>query len=378
MLLALAGACVACAAVPFTLMLLNLALHKDPPEPCPDMRWISVLIPARNEQANMERVLDELLAARHVRLEVIVCDDHSEDETCAIVEQRIAHCTGIHHLRLIRAAPLPPGWSGKQHACWQLAQAANAQHICFIDADVSITPDAIARAVHFLEGRDAALVSGFPHQVTRSFFEQMLIPLIQFVLLGFLPLSSMRSSRSAAFAAGCGQFFLAKRDAYFHAGGHEAIRNSHHDGITLPRAFRRAGERTDLFDAHTLMSCRMYQGASEVWSGLSKNATEGMAGPRAIWIFTALLGLGQVLPWILFAAIGSTHRGSAMALGCAVLLSLCTRLACYLRQRESWLGVCLHPFACTLLLILQWNAWLDARRGRSTQWRGRVYAPAPN
>ncbi|HEY0566433.1 MAG TPA: glycosyltransferase, partial [Terriglobales bacterium] len=250
----LAGACVVSAAIPFALTLINLAMYKAPPKPGADTPLISVLVPARNEEANIGAALDALLASSHARLELIVCDDHSEDNTRYIVEQRAHAYSGTHELRLIQSAPLPSGWSGKQHACWQLAQAASSEYVCFIDADVRVKPEAIARAYRHLRKADAALVSGFPYQITGSSLEQLLIPLIHFILLGYLPFPAMRFSRSPAFAAGCGQFFLARRDQYFQAGGHQAIRSSHHDGITLPRAFRRAGFATDLFDAHNLMT----------------------------------------------------------------------------------------------------------------------------
>jgi len=113
------------------------------------------------------------------------------------------------------------------------------------------------------------------------------------VLLGFLPLSRSRHSNSASLAAGCGQLFLTTRDAYRRAGGHYAIKSSLHDGIMLPRLFRRAGLRTDIFDASDLASCRMYDTNRDVLQGLMKNATEGIGSPKTIIPFTLLLGGGQ-------------------------------------------------------------------------------------
>ena len=112
----------------------------------------------------------------------------------------------------------------------------------------------------------------------------------------------MRRSRHPAYAAGCGQLFLARRSAYEAAGGHAAIQASLHDGITLPRAFRAAGFRTDLCDLTEIATCRMYQTAGDVWRGLAKNATEGWHRPRMILPATAILLGGQVLPLVLLAA----------------------------------------------------------------------------
>src|SRR5262249_58521809 len=98
-----------------------------------------------------------------------------------------------------------------------------------------------------------------------------------------------------ALGAGCGCVCVARRAAYEAVGGHAAVRASLHDGITLPRAFRRAGRRTDLCDATDLAVCRMYRSGRELWFGLAKNAREGLAHPRAIVPWTLLLLGGQVL-----------------------------------------------------------------------------------
>ena len=98
--------------------------------------------------------------------------------------------------RVVQAPPLPAGWSGKQHACWRLAHLARHPLLLFIDADVRLKPDALARTAAFLEASGADLVSGIPHQETVGFLEKLVIPLIHFILLGFLPMRRMRRSTS--------------------------------------------------------------------------------------------------------------------------------------------------------------------------------------
>ena len=191
------------------------------------------------------------------------------------------------------APPLPQGWCGKQHSCAALAGHASAPLLVFMDADVRLAPDALARMANFMVEQDVALASGVPRQELGTAWEKILIPLIQFVLLGFLPIARMRRSVEPAYAAGCGQLFIARADDYRACGGHGAIRASLHDGIQLPRAFRRHGFKTDLFDATTLATCRMYHTAREVFSGLGKNAIEGLAAPGRIVPVTVLLVSGR-------------------------------------------------------------------------------------
>ncbi|MCU1293126.1 MAG: hypothetical protein JWP08_1976, partial [Bryobacterales bacterium] len=309
------------AAIPAVLFAINVFLYQRPGAVSPSQRVpVSILIPARDEERTIERCVEAALRSRNVDLEVIVLDDHSVDRTAAIVKQQAARDARV---RLESAPPLPPGWCGKQFACSVLASLARNQTLCFIDADVRLSPDGLARMVSEMQARDAALISGFPWQETHTALEQLLLPLMHFLLLGFLPILGMRRSVHPSFGAGCGQIFVADRAAYFLAGGHAAIKNSRHDGITLPRAFRRAGLMTDLCDATPAASCRMYMDSREVWQGLLKNATEGIASPSRIIPFSFLLVLGQVMPVVLFTYFWSKSASPHLALfsGLAVLLS---------------------------------------------------------
>ena len=379
--LLLAAAAALCAVLPATVYLVNLAAYR-PPSRAGDRRLIarplppvSVLIPARDEAASIRGAVESVLASRGVDLEVVVLDDGSRDATPAIVRELAA---ADPRVRLETAPPLPAGWCGKQHACAVLATRARHDVLAFVDADVRLLPDGLARAVGFLETSGAGLVSGIPRQQTGTFAERLLIPLIHFVLLGFLPLHWMRAGTRPAFGAGCGQLFVARRDAYWQAGGHMAIRASLHDGLQLPRAFRRAGFRTDLFDATDVAVCRMYHGTSAVWHGLAKNATEGLAAPAAIVPWTLLLTLGQIAPPLLLtlALLGLTPPAVVPLAAAATAAAYLPRLHAARRFHQPWTGAILHPLGVALLLALQWYSLSDRLTGRPSSWRGRAYGPA--
>lgn len=340
---------------------------------------VSVLIPARNEESGIGAALDRLIESTHRRFEVLVLDDASEDATAQIVESKSER---FHAIVLHRSKGLAPGWNGKQNACWQLAQLAQYDRLLFLDADVRLSPEALVRIVAEQEHREAPLVSGFPFQETGSFAEKLLIPMMHYILLGFLPIARMRDSTDPGFAAGCGQLFLAKKADYLQAGGHRAIAGSRHDGIKLPRAFRQAGLKTDLFDASDLATCRMYQNLQQVHQGLLKNATEGIANPKLIVPFTFLLVGGSVLPICLFlwqlvrCLEGSEWSGLPLAtliiLGFAALISWLPRLLAQRRFRQSMLGALMHPWSVLWFVILQWTALLRQALRLKTAWRGRL------
>jgi hypothetical protein len=274
---------------------------------------------------------------------------------------------------------LPPGWSGKQHACAALAALATKPVLVFLDADVRLAPDALARMAAFLDESGADLVSGFPRQETVGLVERMVIPLMHFVLLGFLPVRRMRSDPSPSLAAGCGQLFVTGRDAYERMGGHAAIRSTLHDGLKLPRAYRAAGLKTDLFDATGLATCRMYRSAAGVWFGLAKNATEALAAPALIVPATLVLFGGQVAPALLLAfgpALGLSAADRAIA-AVALAVAYLPRVVAVARFRQSTLGALLHPVGVLILLAIQWYALAREALGRPATWKGRPYPARP-
>jgi hypothetical protein len=370
----LALAALLLAAVPALLFWANLRAYRPPPEP-PDRHGaaapaVSVLIPARNEESTVGTAVKAALASRGVEVEVLVLDDESDDATAEVIADIARQDSRV---RLLRGRPLPAGWCGKQYACRLLADDARHPLLAFLDADVRLAPDALARLTAFLEASRSDLVSGVPFQETGTLFEKLVIPLIHFVLLGFLPLGRMRRSLHPAYGAGCGQLFLARRPAYDAAGGHAAVRASLHDGVTLPRAFRAAGFRTDLCDLTAVATCRMYRTAGGVWRGLAKNATEGLASPAMILPATLLLAGGQVLPALLVAAGGWLPVPAVCLAGLAAAACYYPRLAAVRRFRQSWLGALLHPVGVLAFLAIQWHAFIRGARRRPAAWKGRAY-----
>jgi glycosyltransferase involved in cell wall biosynthesis len=378
---------------PAVLYALNVRLYRRPAVPDGPLPPVSILIPARNEERSIGATIEAALATERVEVEIVVLDDHSEDETASIVR---SYAKRDSRVRLEPAAELPPGWCGKQHACFALSKLARHPVLCFLDADVCLAKQGLARMAGFLESSGADLVSGFPQQLMGTFFERLVIPLIQFLLLGFLPIGRMRKSLRPSFGAGCGQLFVVRREAYEKAGGHELVRDSLHDGITLPRAFRRRGFRTDLCDASDSAVCRMYQSGREVWNGLAKNAHEGLAAPRLIVPATLMLLLGQVLPLILlltflarfatlvyfpfgdFYAVMTAYQQSGLGLGLA-FSSLATLAMYYprfdaaIRFRQPIDSAIMHPLGIVALLAIQWYAFVRVILGRRSEWKGRSY-----
>lgn len=355
------------AAIPLALIAVNLPLFRTPhrPERAPE-GLVSILIPARDEERNIARALDHALAQEGVELEVVVLDDGSTDRTAEIVE---AYAAEDPRVRLVTGIELPEGWIGKQHACARLAEHARGDWLLFQDADVTLTPDAALRLVGYCEARKVDLLSGVPRQITGTIGEKLIVPVIHFVLLGYLPMPGMRLTGSPAFAAAVGQLMLMRAEAYRATGGHSATRARIHDGMALAQMFRAKGQRTDLVDITPLVGCRMYDNFGDTWRGFAKNVHEGMGSPVAIWIWTTLLLGGHVLPWLgLLVAEGEAFS----LLVAAVVVSMLARFVLTIRFRQDWLGALLHPLGVAMTVAIQWYGLTRWLAKRPVAWKGRM------
>ena len=380
----LCGASLVAAVQPLLLGVVNMARYRRAPELAEiaaetrPLR-VAVCIPARNEKANIEACVRSVLASREVDVRAYVYDDESTDGTGEIVARLAAEDARVV---VVPRRPLPAGWNGKQHACFRMAEHGLGydpalEWFLFTDADVRLEPDAVARALGFALRSKSSLVSTVPREITGTIGEMLLVPLIHFVLMSYLPIGRMRSTLDPAASAACGQFILVSRAAYRAAGtgaeyGHAGFKDSMHDGVKFPRAVRRAGLRTDLYDGTESVSCRMYRGFGETWRGFAKNAYEGLGSLGLLVFITVYHALGQVLPWIVvaLAAVGAQWSLGASLAAAAVGCALLGRALLAARFRQSWWTIPLHLASIVALSAVQWRSlWLHRTGKRS--WKGR-------
>ncbi len=314
----------------------------------------SFLVPARNEEHNLPHLLQCLM--RQPALEILVLDDESMDGTAAIVARL---STIDSRVRLIRGAPKPAGWIGKNWACAQLAAVAQGELLAFVDADVTLRAGALQAVWAQIHRQEADVFSVFPRQETRSLGECLFAPLIDENLLAFLPSQLLRLPIPAAAAAN-GQFLAFSRKAYDIVGGHEAVAGDIVEDLALARRTRKSGLRLGLALGGDLMKVRMYRGYQEAVRGLGKSMRRAHADSDLVLAASAaLVHLAYTLPWLL---PGPRWRISA-------LLALAERvIANRLTGRGAYAESLLVPFTATAAIPVYAKGFQ-----RTARWKGRDY-----
>ena len=339
---------------------------------------VSLLVPARNEAANVGACVRSLLGQRYPRLEVLVLDDRSEDETPAILERERARDA---RLVVLEGREPPPGWTGKNWACHQLALAACGEVLLFADADTEfIDPDAVQAIVRTLQASRADLLSGLPRQVLGTVGERLLVPMFYWAFLSFTPLALGLVWRRPAFARAVGQLMAFRRDAYDAVGGHAAVRGSVVDDLDLARRVAGARLAGRVMDATSLVRCRMYRNGREAAAGFGKNlfAAFGYAIlPYAfVWGWLAYAHLEPVTLLALHAALPGGVAADPTLLVASVMLALGTWLLAYARLRLPLWPALIYPLTFVGFLAVAVRSFVDGVRRRGT-WKGRSVARPP-
>jgi chlorobactene glucosyltransferase len=279
---------------------------------------LSFLIPARNEATVIGDTVSAILQQDYPNLELILLDDNSSDNTAAIAYRATADDS---RFRAISGKPLPDGWVGKNWACHQLSEEASGDYLIFTDADVRWKPGSLSALVNDLTTTNADLMTIWSTQETQTWGERLCVPLMAFVILGYLPHLAVSHIPLSAFAAANGQCMAFRRRAYNAIGGHKAIRNEIVEDIGMARQIKSAGMRLRMTDGNRLVTCRMYNNWSDVRNGYAKNITAGY-GDSLIGLLAGTLFHWTVflLPWLWLVV--SIATGNTTHLLWSVLLAV--------------------------------------------------------
>jgi len=260
---------------------------------------VSILIPARNEEENIGTLLEQVSTLEYPMLEIIVYNDHSDDQTESIIKH---WATRIPTIKIINGQQPPEGWLGKNHACHKLAQTATGDILLFLDADVRVKKDFIKRSISHFQKHQLHLLSIFPKQIMRSFGERISVPIMNWILLSLLPLSLIRKSRNNAFSAANGQFMMFNAGNYKTLWPHEKYKFHQVEDIATIRLFKQEGLAVDTRLGDDDISCRMYVGLDAAITGFAKNIFQFFGNNKLLTVSFAIIT--TLAPCILYLSIG--------------------------------------------------------------------------
>jgi chlorobactene glucosyltransferase len=332
---------------------------------------VSLLVPARNEARSIEGCVRGLLAQDYPAFEVIILDDESTDGTGEILERLVAEDA---RLRVIQGQSLPAGWLGKNWACQQLSQAATGDYLLFTDADTCHDPLMLRDSIAAVLSTHADLLSGMPHQEVKTWSEQLLVPILAWSFMAFIPIALAERVRAAFLSVSIGQFLLFRRSAYDLSGGHTAVRDKVVEDFELARNIKKAGLQWRFVDATSRIHCRMYHNFREVFNGLSKNLyvvfgdvfffalawsalVISFLEPQLI-VLLALMGVVLPIKLVLL---------SVLAIGQAILLWGITDLRFGFPIKQA----ALYPITIVLSVLIGLRSMFAHLFKRGVTWKGR-------
>jgi glycosyltransferase involved in cell wall biosynthesis len=346
---------------------------QPPPASQPIPPHISVIVPARNEEASLGACLESLVTQTGVVFEVIVVDDHSTDRTGEIAASFAA--AEKNKVRVIEAGPLPAGWTGKNNAVIAGARSARGLWLLFTDADTIHLPGSLARALAEANDNGAEMLSYSPEQIAVSFWEKAILPVVFAELARQYPPSQV-SDPTSPIAAANGQYILIKREAYDAVGGHAAIAGEILEDVALARAVKTSGRKIRFRYAADAVRTRMYRNFSQLREGWTKNLAllfphPGWLAAKTLFLWgafeIALLGFASRYK---LGAIGESPfiwLASAFLIGAFLVIRLrVSNFDDWMIRRGALFGM---PMFAYLLLRSK-----RAHAIGSVQWKGRTYS----
>ncbi|MBN2520383.1 MAG: glycosyltransferase family 2 protein [Bacteroidales bacterium] len=321
--------------------------------------FISILIPARNEEVNIINLLTDLEKINYSNYEIIVLNDHSTDNTEKVTKEFINKNKRIN---LINGKDLPVLWLGKNWACHQLANVAKGDYLLFIDADISLHPDTINSALTEIKKKNLALLTLFPDQIMLSFGEKLVVPLMHYILLSLLPLRFVYYFKKKSLSAANGQFMLFNKINYLN--WHEKVKDKVTEDIEIMKLIKKNGIKGEVLLGNKLVKCRMYKNLKEGINGFSKNLFAGFNNNLFIFsVFLILIYFG----FILFCIYVNWIK-----IIIAIISILLIRVFISIISKQNILfNTVFHPVQMFILIIIAYKSMIMGKKGK-IEWKGRI------
>ncbi|MDR0910361.1 MAG: glycosyltransferase [Spirochaetaceae bacterium] len=338
---------------------------------------VSVLIPARNEEENIERCVNSLSNQTYKNYEILVLDDNSEDRTGEILKKLAA---GQQNLRVLQGKPLPEGWNGKPFAMKQLVEAANGEILLMTDADTVHEPTSVSWAASNIigvQGREGVeMVSGYTKQIFGSLGEFISVMAMFMLTSFFIPIFLNRKSKAISFSVAVGQYIVIKKLTVQKTNVFEALRSKTGEDIFMARFIKFWGFKTRFAELEGQCSCRMYKGYKEAVRGIGKNIFDFFENRSWVMLLIiALIFFFMSLPFpllvydiIRFCILGGQFPSVLLAAN--VLYTIAWTITLKSHKLPLWSGL-LWPLGMLNLMVMGFYSWFSSLFGKGYIWKGR-------
>ncbi|MGH9511928.1 MAG: glycosyltransferase [Terriglobales bacterium] len=343
--------------------------------PADSTPFVSIIVPACNEQDDIARTLTQLLALDYPRYEIIGVNDRSTDRTGEVMESVLVTSKAGARLKIIHIEKLPEGWLGKAHAMWTAASVAgqnqaNGDWLLFTDADVLFKPDSVRRAIAYAEAERADHLVVFPRMIMRSPGERMMIAFFQTLFVfGHRPWKV--ADPDTKDHMGVGAFNLIRRDVYEAVGTYKALRFEVLDDMKLGKIVKESGYRQRNVFGDDLITVRWAKGAMGVVNNLTKNsfAILSFQWPRVVISVAALLFL-NLFP---FVGVALAHGWARLPYGVALFSMLSIYIGMSFKSAIPPYYFLLHPASTVLFAYTMLRSMVLALWRGGVIWRGTKY-----
>ncbi len=343
---------------------------------------ISVCIPARNEEDTIHKLLHSVVTQNYPSFEVLILDDQSEDSTPLILKSFRQQYPDL--IIPLKGTRRPQGWLGKSWACQQLGEKADGHILLFLDADTVLQPGMLPSVSAAFSKYNTDMITVWPHQVFRTWWEKTVMPIVYYTLLTLLPTfyafrkpkfmpEYIYSRVSSLFSAANGQCIAFKREVYDKIGGHAAVKSEIVEDVKLAQNTVKAGFTMRMFTGQSSIKCRMYNSQFEMFQGFRKNFFAGFNYNLTLFSFSAVLHFAVfVLPFITLPVSLITENRLLFELSAAVIsVILLQRLVIAFWQKWNPLYAFTHPVGVLWFQILALTTILDFLTKRKVKWKER-------
>jgi glycosyltransferase involved in cell wall biosynthesis len=323
--------------------------------------FVSILIPARNEEENILTLLQSIQQQPYTHYEVLVYDDESSDKTLQICLDFVA---AHPRFRVIKGDKLPAGWTGKNHACHQLSKQATGDYFLFLDAGDSIRDGLINSAVHRMHLYKLGLLSLFANQTMQTAGEKTVVPLMHYLLLNLLPLRLVFLYRNASVAVASGQFMLFDAGIYRQNEWHKLVQNKVVEDSEIMRLVKAASYNGETLLANGMISCRMFKNYRDAINGFSKNLLAAFNYSIPALLLYILLLIGGPLVVMMSLNFHLMFFMFGLIILTRVMISLSA-------GQNAWINVLMHPVQLFNMVIIAFLS-IQKHLTKSNVWKGRI------